>query len=287
MYPEPLVVDGTGYVDLGRHPSAAGIVESTLLQALLRGSSRLCLKSLTLANISGYPYGFYKSQEFVEVLSSIEHLHVSVHNGMYSIHGPRSEELSDWMWLVTVPANLLGPTQARLTSLTLMSDLPVGRSPRVDLSPLFFPMLRYLELGGFIFDHHRRTEDFIVRQGQTLTTLVLDSCSMYMSLGQDPIRPWRDVCDRFADTLEVLIDVQFHIREGWGLDNRKRTGEVRLFYVFSELEYGGRRGEDTLAYEVLDRPAIERLLAKAARRRLGGRASSAEYTASPQDSVVH
>ncbi|KAH9895944.1 hypothetical protein C8Q73DRAFT_690181 [Cubamyces lactineus] len=212
MWPS-LHVDDSGHVDLNRHPSEAGILESTLMQAILRGTRRPRLKSLALVNLLAYPWPYYKSDEFAEVLSSIEHLRLDFH-GIFSVAGDGGEEMMRRLWEEAIPVDLLGPTQARLTSLTLMSDQPVGRWPRVDLSPFFFPMLRYLELGGITFDHDRLTEDFIVRHGQTLTSLVLDSCPMYIgSTVHGPLRPWREVCDRFAETLEVLVDAQFHRRE--------------------------------------------------------------------------
>ncbi|KAI0331548.1 hypothetical protein GY45DRAFT_1322127 [Cubamyces sp. BRFM 1775] len=269
MFPEPLIADENGNIDLERNPSEPGSVEVTLVQAILRATDRPRLKSLTLANLLAYPHLHYKSEEFVGLLSSLEHLHIGFH-GLCSVRGPNGaySGLIVPLWQDVIPGYFLRPTQARLTSLTLMSDQPVGRSPNVDLSQLFFPNLRYLELGAIMFDNRRHTENFIVQHGRTLRTLVLDSCPMHVRLLQDPPRPWRDVCDRFAEALEVLVDVQFHVREGWGLDNRKRTGEVRLYYTIAETGSGGDRGWDTRQYEPADRPAIERLLAKVEERRL-------------------
>ncbi|KAH9895930.1 hypothetical protein C8Q73DRAFT_789726 [Cubamyces lactineus] len=263
--PDPLVVGDTGHLE--EYPSESSFVESTVLKALLRGAGLPRLKSLTMANLMPFPFAHYESREFADLLSSVEHLHISFH-GEDSVRGSRGREMWNSLWHEVVPIHFLGPTQMRLTSLTLMSDQPVGRVPRIDLSGLFFPVLRHLELGGITFDHHRRIEDFIVRHGKTLATLVLDSCPMHMPNNNDgPLWSWCDVCDRFAENLEGLVDVQFHVREGWGLDNRKRTGEVRLFYHSGDTSYGGERGKETRAHEAADRPAIDRLLEKVRKRR--------------------
>ena len=70
------------------------------------------------------------------------------------------------------------------------------------------PLLRRLELGGMTFSSARRMEDFIVRHGRTLTSLVLDSCPMHVELDppQPPARTWTDVCNRFNEELQALVD---------------------------------------------------------------------------------
>ncbi|KAI0660203.1 hypothetical protein C8Q70DRAFT_81366 [Cubamyces menziesii] len=279
--PQPLVVDDSGHVDLDRNPSEAVIVESTLLQALLRGTDRPHLKSLAITNLSGYPYKFSNSQDFVEVLSSVEHLHIGLNDAL--IIGPCAWKLAEWMWLVTLPDSLLGPTQARLMSLTLVSHhVPTSFSLLLDFSTLFFPVLHRIKLDRIALDHHRRIEDFIVAHGRTLRTLVLDSCPMRVSFEGGPPRPWHLVCNRFAETLEVLVDVQFHSRDEWYLDIDAggTTGdlETRLLYLFGGLswEYGPWEREHV---ELLDRIAIEHLLAKVEQRRLGEKTSRAGYAA--------
>ncbi|KAI0331534.1 hypothetical protein GY45DRAFT_1369860 [Cubamyces sp. BRFM 1775] len=264
--PVPLVVDDAG--NFSHRLWDAAYSGSRVLECLLR-----CVhlgpppKSLTLTNLTVVPWKYYESQWFSDMLSFVEHLYVSFH-GEHSIGGSHGREIWTSLWLRVVSIYFLRPPQVRLKSLTLISDQPVGRVPRLDLSGIFFPVLRHLELGGIMLEHDQRIERFIELHGKTLTELVLDSCPMYMpDDGGGPLRPWRDVCDRFSKTLEVLVDVQFHVREGWGLDNLKRTGEVRLYYCTADTTYGGVRGQDTRAYEDADRPAINRLLEKVKARR--------------------
>ncbi|KAI9068944.1 hypothetical protein FKP32DRAFT_101185 [Trametes sanguinea] len=265
--PPPLMVDEDGNADFSGHPSEAGLMQSTIMQSLLRNPSLPRLSSLSLANLIGFPFPYYESPSFAAMLSSLEHLHVSLH-GMHSLCGPRRAEVWDWMWQETIPIHFLRPPQPHLASLSLTSDAPVGSSPRLDLSGLFFPALRRLELGGIMFDDHRRIEDFIVRHGKTLTTLVLDSCPMYIPPpGEMPTRPWHDVCDRFAEGLEALVDLQIFLRTGWGLDDLKRSDEVRLTYEVSLFAYGHSRGDCGFAVEALDRPAIDNLFTVVRERR--------------------
>ena len=142
---------------------------------------------------------------------------------------------------------------------------PTSYSLHLDFSTLFFPVLRRIKLDRVALDHHRRIEDFIVAHGRTLRTLVLDSCPMRASFEGGPPRPWHLVCNRFAESLEVLVDVQFHSRDEWYLDKDAggMTGDLesRLFYQFvgSSWEYGPWEREHV---GLLDRVAIERLLAK-------------------------
>ncbi|KAI0370727.1 hypothetical protein BV20DRAFT_239304 [Pilatotrama ljubarskyi] len=266
---QSITVNEDGQIDLSRQSTEAGLVQSTIVQALLRNRDLPRLKSLTLANLIAFPFAYYESQPFADMLSSVEHLHLTLH-GMSSLDGPGAPETWSWMWQEMVPIHFLGPPQSRLTSLTLTSDQPVGRFPRLDLSGLFFPALRRLELGGIMFDHHRRIEDFIVRHGQSLVTLVLDSCPMHVeSLDGAPERPWREVCDRLARELEALIDLRVYLRTGWGLDDLDRSEEVRLTYECQSdgTGYGYARGETTKMLEALDRPALEQLLEKVRTRK--------------------
>ncbi|KAI8977804.1 hypothetical protein BD414DRAFT_539054 [Trametes punicea] len=265
--PPPLVADEHGHIDFIRNPSEAGLMQSTIVQSLLRNADPPRLRSLSMANLIAFPFGYYRSPEFVAILSSLEHLHITLH-GLNSLGGPGGEEMWDWMWQEMIPIHFLRPPQPQLISLSLTSDQPVGRSPRLDLSGIFFPALRHLELGGIMFDHHCRIEDFVVRHGETLASLALDSCPMHVTtLGEDPPRPWRAVCDRFAEALSALVDVQFHLRTGWGLDDRSRSGEVRLTYETFETAYGIVRGESCRALEAVDRPALDRFIATVKERR--------------------
>ncbi|CDO69734.1 hypothetical protein BN946_scf184697.g6 [Trametes cinnabarina] len=263
----PFMVDENGDPDFAGNPSEAGLIQSTIMQSLLRNANLPHLMSLSLSNLIGFPFPYYESSAFSAMISSVEHLRLSFH-GRHSLGGPRGAEVWDWMWQETIPIRFLRPPQPSLTSLSLTSDQPVGCSPRLDLSGLFFPALRRLELGGIMFDDHCRIEDFIVRHGKTLAALTLDSCPMYIRPpGEMPTRPWHAVCDRFTESLEALVDLQIYLRTGWGLHDLGRSDEVRLTYEVTISVYGNSRGESGFAVEALDRPAIDRLFTTVQERR--------------------
>ncbi|KAI0697209.1 hypothetical protein C8T65DRAFT_698196 [Cerioporus squamosus] len=238
-------------------------LQSVIMQSLARNTDLPHIRTLTLRNLIPFPFASYEEAGFARLLEKVEQLSVSVH-GITNLHAPgqNAEELWEWMWQEIVPIRLLGPPQGQLTSLSITSDQPVGRMPHVDFGGLFYPALQHLALGGITFTNARRVEDFIARHRHTLTSLVLDSCPMHFGDGLDaPDRTWAEVCDRFNEELQALVDLEVTLRTKWGLDSMDRSSQMRLTYEKSLTGFGYDRGTYGERFEAADRPALDRLVA--------------------------
>lgn len=241
-----------------------------ILDALIRSTPLPSLKSLTIANIVPFPVAAFELDTFAQLLAPLEHFTFTV-KGRH-LTGFHFDELWESFWSELVPRQILTLPQTHLTSLSLISDQPVGWYPRIEFSELHYPNLRALELGGFTFDRHRRIEDFILRHCATLNSLVLDSCPMQaIGVGGGglinpvvPHRRWAEVCERFHELTE-LLQLQILIRTEWGFDIVNEVREEMCFYYTRSLtSYGyDRRMEvdrPVPAIEEEDKVALETLM---------------------------
>ncbi|TFK86948.1 hypothetical protein K466DRAFT_132381 [Polyporus arcularius HHB13444] len=264
-----------GQIENEDEPAEHLLLQSVVIQSLVRNTDLPHIRTLTLRNLIPFPFAWYEEAGFARLLENVEHLSVSAH-GMNNLHAPgqNTEQLWEWMWQEIVPIRLLVPPQRQLTSLSITSDQPVER---VDLSGLFYPALQHLALGGVTFSFARRIEDFVVRHRRTLMSLTLDSCPMHIAGGLGPPdRTWAEVCDRFNEELQVLIELEVTLRTKWGLDNMERSSQMRLTYEMSSTGFGYDRGWDCEEFEAADRPALDRLVAavQSRKRRSGARPSA-------------
>ncbi|KAI0643338.1 hypothetical protein C8Q79DRAFT_173105 [Trametes meyenii] len=218
------------------------------------------LKSLKLANLIPMD-GLYSGKDrWAEILETLEKLDISVH-GIGAFLQEHSELFWNRMWQSSIPNRFLRPLQRQLASLTLTSDQPVRH---LDLRHLHFPMLRHLELGGIVFDNELNcpVQSFILRHGGCLSSLVLDSCPMFMPTPDAEMAcSWGTVCEAFIQALVILTDLEVHLRTGWGLNDLTRSGENRLTYETLVPSYGYVRGDNLRHREDADRPALTRLFA--------------------------
>lgn len=238
------------------------VLQNVVMQSLVRNTHLPTIRTLTLDNMIAFPFSFYGDAGFARLVSQVDSLRLCVH-GMDILHAPgqlNTEELWELMWQETIPIHFLMPSQRHLTSLVLISEQPVGADPHVELGALYYPALRRLELSGVVFTSARRVEDFVVRHRRTLAELVLDSCPMYVGGNLAPARTWAEVCDRFHEELEVLVDVQIRLRTEWGLEQMDWSEGVRLTYELSLSGFGYPRGQLCAGYEEADRPAVDRFV---------------------------
>lgn len=229
------------------------------------------IRTLELHNILPYPDPSIWEEGFKKTMECLESLTVSVH---------RSRSLDDsefWetFWVGYLPDYFLAPTQPLLTSLTLVSDQPVGAElPGIDLSALHFPRLQHLKLGGFCSDLNDSLETFIVNHGATLASLVLDSCPLWT--GNDfrnkmPKRHWSQIFARFEEHLTNLTHLRVMCKffRQWGLNTEASPrSEMELTYETSTSGYGYDRGEEVATnVEQNDRKALEKFYATVDERR--------------------
>ena len=219
------------------------------------------LRTLELHNILPMPDTTMWGEGFKHLMECLESLSVSVHRN-------RSlDESQFWetFWAGYLPDYFLAPTQPRLTSLSLVSDQPVGAEmPGIDLAALHFPRLRHLKLGGFCFDMINSLETFIVSHAPTLTSLVLDSCPLWTGkvFHRIPQRPWSQIFARFEEQLTHLTYLRVMCKPAglWGLNSEgSPRNEMVLTYETSTSGYGYDRGEAVAeTVELNDRTALEK-----------------------------
>ena len=252
-------------------PAEHLFLQSVIIESLVRNTALPHIRSLTIGNLIPFPLACYEEAGFARLLEKVERLELSAH-GINNLHvrDQNREELWGWMWQEIIPIRLLRPPQRQLTSLSLTSDQPVGRTPHVELGGLFYPALQHLALSGVMFSSARRVEDFVARHRHTLTSLVLDSCPMHVDDGfnNGPERTWAEVCDRFNAELQALVDLEITLRTSWGLDNMDRAPQMRRTYETSLTGFGYDRGVLCAEFEAADRPALDRLVAAVHARKL-------------------
>ncbi|KAI0668242.1 hypothetical protein C8Q78DRAFT_285447 [Trametes maxima] len=136
------------------------------------------LKSLKLPNLIPMDAVYSGRDRWAKVLETLEKLDISVH-GTGAFVQEHSELFWNRMWQWSIPNRPLRPLQRQLASLTLTSDQPVRH---LDLRDLHFPALRHLGLGGIVFDNESDcpVQCFILRHGGCLSSLILDSCPMFI-----------------------------------------------------------------------------------------------------------
>ena len=247
------------------HPSKYFMLQSFIMQAFLKpqtGRPPPLLRSLTLNNLIPFPAPEYQSEVFESIMSNLHSFSMSAHALRFK--GRRGEDMWSWFWSEMVPERFLEPAQKNLTSLTLVSDQPIGQFPTVDLSWLRFSHLTDLTLSGFTFNEQCFTEDFIVHHSHTLQSLTLDTCSMHLGGNNTtPVRSWALVYERFAGRLTALLDFKALCRTGWGLHEQDARLELQSPYERSITGYGYERGKDIkLAADVVqaDRVGLRNFL---------------------------
>ena len=220
------------------------------------------LRKLELHNILPLPDTSMWQDGFKHLIKCLESLSVSVHRN----RSLDEQQLWETFWVGYFPDNFLAPTQPRLTSLSLVSDQPVGAEmPGTDLAALHFPRLRHLKLGGFCFDMNENLETFIVNHAPTLTSLVLDSCPLWTGKefkNRIPKRLWSQIFARFERHLTQLMYLRVMCKPGalWGLNSEDAPRhEMVLTYEISTSGYGYVRGEPAAeSVELNDRKALEK-----------------------------
>lgn len=229
------------------------------------------IRTLELHNILPLPDASIWEEGFKNLMVCLESLTISVHRN----RSLDNSEFWETFWAGYLPDYILAPTQPRLTSLTLVSDQPVGAElPGIDLSALHFPRLQHLKLGGFCFDMSDCLESFIVNHAPTLTSLVLDSCPLWTGnnfQNKMPKRKWSQIFARFEEHLTHLtyLRVMCKYARLWGLNTEDslRT-ELELTYETSTSGYGYDRGEPVAAtVEHNDRKALENFYSTVDERR--------------------
>jgi len=136
---------------------------------------------------------------------------------------------------------MLAPTQDSLTELTLHSDTYVGVLFGLPFASLYFPHLRGLSLGKFVFEPSLGAEKFILRHATTLARLELLECKLPIdsdtfdppptALANDvesiPMsKSWAVIWGRFAAELTALLAL--HI--SWGVSGRYVRLVETMFY---------------------------------------------------------
>lgn len=246
-------------------PSKYFMLQTSIIKAITDIEPTICLphlRSLHIANLIPFPAPEFQSDGFESLMGCLTNLTLSVHALRFS--GRHGEDMYSWFWSEMLPERFLEPAQQKLTTLTLFSDQPVGQFPPVDLTWLQFPHLTNLSLNGFMFNEQRLVEDFIIRHGNTLQNLTLDTCPIHIGgLEGSPPRTWAVVLQRFTAKLTALLDFKIMRRTGWGLHEADPRIDLLSSYERCLTGYGYERGKDNkipLSCLQADRVALRNLL---------------------------
>lgn len=246
-------------------PSKYFMLQNSVMKAITDIEPSLFLprlRSLHIANLIPFPASEYQTPGFENLMASLTSFSLSVHALRFS--GRHGEDIYSWFWSEMIPERFLDPMQPKLTTLSLFSDQPVGQFPPVDLTWLRFPHLTDLSLNGFMFNDHRLVEDFIIRHGNTLQHLTLDTCPIHIGgVEGSPPRAWAVILQRFTDKLTGLLDFRIMRRTGWGLHEVDTRIELLCSYERALTGYGYERGKDNkipLSVLQADRVALRNLL---------------------------
>ncbi|KAI0314908.1 hypothetical protein OF83DRAFT_1134632 [Amylostereum chailletii] len=99
---------------------------------------------------------------------------------------------------------IIRPSASTLRSLTIHSNLHVGRHPPLNLDELTLPNLKNLSIGRIHFCTESGAEAFVLRHRDTLTSLGLAYCSIANPRG----RLWSHVYDTLARELHRLVKLE-------------------------------------------------------------------------------
>ncbi|KAJ7026959.1 hypothetical protein C8F04DRAFT_100641 [Mycena alexandri] len=178
------------------------------------------LVSLTLDNLIPFDTHTYVEETFQHIFRTLKTLRISVLSRVYT-----NVESNRLFWASSIP-HMLRSARECLTSLTLLSDQPVGVGPIVHLAELHFPSLVSLRLRHFVLDPPVVADEhsdhdvlaFILRHGATLTRLALDECAVYGgSAGTAAyLRPWHVVLRRMEAELPALRSLELTADEHVG-----------------------------------------------------------------------
>lgn len=246
-------------------PSKYFMLQTSVIKAISDIEPISCLphlRSLHIANLIPFPAPEYQNAGFESLMGSVTDFSLSVHALRFS--GRHGDDMYAWFWSEMIPERFLDPAQQQLIKLSLFSDQPVGQFPPVDLAWLRFPHLTDLSLNGFMFNEERLVEDFIVRHGNTLQYLTLDTCAIHIGGTEGPpTRTWAVVLQRFTDKLKTLLDFKIMRRTGWGLHEADPRIDLLCSYDRCITGYGYDRGKDNkipLSVLQADRVALRNLL---------------------------
>lgn len=246
-------------------PSKYFMLQTSVIKAITDMEPTMSLpqlRSLHIANLIPFPAPEFQSIGFECLMACPTEFSLSVHALRFG--GRHGEEMYSWFWGEMIPERFLDPAQQNLTTLSLFSDQPVGQFPPVDLTWLRFPHLTNLTLNGFMFNDQRFVEDFIVRHGNTLQHLTLDTCPIHIGGTEGPpSRSWAVILQRFTDKLTALLEFKVMRRTGWGLHESDPRIENLCSYERCLTGYGYERGKgNKIALSVLqaDRVALRNLM---------------------------
>lgn len=246
-------------------PSKYFMLQTSVIKAITEVDPTTCLphlRSLHIANLIPFPAPEYQNSGFEALMAGICEFSLSVHALRFS--GRNGEDMYSWFWTEMLPTRFLDPAQQKLTTLSLFSDQPVGQFPPVDITWLRFPYLTNLSLNGFMLNDQRLVEDFIIRHGNTLEHLTLDTCPIHIGgIEGPPPRPWAVILQRFTDKLNYLLEFRIMRRTGWGLHEVDPRIDLLCSYERCLTGYGYERGKDNkipLSVLQADRVALRNLL---------------------------
>ncbi|KDQ50327.1 hypothetical protein JAAARDRAFT_200102 [Jaapia argillacea MUCL 33604] len=230
------------------------------------------IRTLVLENISTLPNNkVYDTQGLRDILSSLEVLvlEVVLENDLPE-GGFLNDTLRDF-WEGTVSKQLLPPTQANLTSLTVKSDQEVGCVPNIYLSTLYFPTLTSLSLENVVFGE-MEVDRFIFKHGTTLTHIVLHACPYilpedYQEVSDNPSFFWSTFFRRLVTDCPALTSLT--LLSGYGCNHQGLEPHRKLHYSYCDTDCGYILIEDNLEGARDDVRALENLMEVLELRRRG------------------
>lgn len=176
----------------------------SILRSWICGKAPKTMRRCVLDDVIG-DMDVFRNHSFRPWMENLSSLSLAVTDGRI-IGDQLTEERVSRFWAISAPVQLLRHAK-QLTSLSIGIHQAYGFMPELGVNGLHFEYLNSLSLRHVLFSHPDQEpcdiEDFIARHGQTLQSLTLDSCPMYLN-HWDSQRPWSDVWCRLESDLPEL-----------------------------------------------------------------------------------